>query len=81
VGRFACEKEQRMLWRNDWMAESRRLFWAGAGIMTRSWTDRRGVTAVEYAIIVGVMVSALVLSMPLIGKNLSNIFVAVSAPL
>ncbi len=50
-------------------------------ILTLPWADRRAVTAVEYAIIVGVMVAALVISIPLIGKNLTNIFTTVATPL
>jgi Flp pilus assembly pilin Flp len=63
------------------LCRSRRLVLAGARVVGRSWSDRRAVTAVEYAIIVGVMVAALVISMPLIGKNLTNIFTSVATPL
>jgi Flp pilus assembly pilin Flp len=54
---------------------------AGTARCAHSWADRRAVTAVEYAIIVGVMVAALVVSVPLIGKNLTNIFTSVATPL
>lgn len=54
---------------------------AGPGFWARARADQRAVTAVEYAIIVGVMVAALVVSMPLIGKNLTNIFTSVATPL
>jgi Flp pilus assembly pilin Flp len=54
---------------------------AGTTRFGHSWGDRRAVTAVEYAIIVGVMVAALVVSVPLIGKNLTNIFTFVATPL
>jgi len=45
------------------------------------WGDRRGITAVEYAIIAGIMVVALVVSVPLIGPSLSGIFNHVSSEL
>lgn len=61
--------------------ESGRRTGAAAGVLARAKADRRAVTAVEYAIIVGVMVAALVVSMPLIGKNLTNIFTSVATPL
>jgi Flp pilus assembly pilin Flp len=51
------------------------------GVLARTVADRRAVTAVEYAIIVGVMVAALVVGMPAIGKNLTNIFSSVATPL
>jgi len=54
---------------------------AWMGGLARAAFDRRAVTAVEYAIIVGVMVAALVVGMPSIGKNLTNIFSAVATPL
>ncbi len=47
-----------------------------------SWLeDRRGVTAVEYAIIAGIMVVALVVSVPFIAPSISSIFNNVSTKL
>ncbi len=43
--------------------------------------DRRAVTAVEYAIIAGVIVAALVVSVTSIGPALSNIFVKITPEL
>jgi pilus assembly protein Flp/PilA len=40
--------------------------------------DRRGVTAVEYAIIAGVIVTAIVISVPAIGPELASTFSTVS---
>jgi len=54
---------------------------ARPGVLALARADRRAVTAVEYAIIVGVMVAALVISMPAIGKDITNIFSAVATPL
>jgi Flp pilus assembly pilin Flp len=61
--------------------ESECLEGALMGVLVRKLADRRAVTAVEYAIIVGVMVAALVIGVPAIGKNLTNIFTSVAAPL
>jgi Flp pilus assembly pilin Flp len=63
------------------VTESERQKGVNIRALARSWADRRGVTAVEYAIIVGIMVAALVISVPLIGKNLTNIFTSVTTPL
>jgi Flp pilus assembly pilin Flp len=41
-------------------------------------SDQRGVTAVEYAIIAGVIVTAIVISVPAIGPELANTFSTVS---
>ncbi len=43
--------------------------------------DSRGITAVEYAIIAGIMVVALVLSVPAIAPSITNIFNHVSSEL
>ncbi len=43
--------------------------------------DRRGVTAVEYAIIAGIMVVAIIISLPAIGPELANTFSAVAQKL
>jgi len=43
--------------------------------------DRRAVTAIEYAIIAGVIVAALVVSVTSIGPGLSNIFVKITPEL
>jgi len=43
--------------------------------------DRRAITAVEYAIIAGIMVFAIVISVPTIGPSLANIFSAVAQKL
>jgi Flp pilus assembly pilin Flp len=61
--------------------ESERPPGAFIGGLARAALDRRAVTAVEYAIIVGIMVAALVIGMPAIGKNLTNIFSSVATPL
>ena len=43
--------------------------------------DQRAVTAIEYALIAGVMVVALVVSVPAIGTSLASIFGSVSSHL
>jgi Flp pilus assembly pilin Flp len=43
--------------------------------------DRRAVTAIEYAIIAGVIVAALVVSVSSIGPGLSNIFTKITPEL
>ncbi len=43
--------------------------------------DRRAVTAIEYAIIAGVIVAALVVSVMAIGPSLSNIFAKITPEL
>jgi Flp pilus assembly pilin Flp len=47
----------------------------------RVFADRRAVTAVEYAIIAGIMVVALVLSVPFIAPELATIFNKVGSEL
>ena len=42
--------------------------------VARLWLDRRAVTAIEYALIAGIMVTALVLGVPTIAPGISNIF-------
>jgi pilus assembly protein Flp/PilA len=53
----------------------------GKAARTALWRDRRGVTAIEYAMIAGVIVIALVTSVTAIGPNLTNIFIKAGAEL
>jgi Flp pilus assembly pilin Flp len=54
----------------------------GPGGLIAGWRgDRRGVTAVEYAIIAGIMVVALVVSVPFIAPSITSIFNNVSTKL
>jgi Flp pilus assembly pilin Flp len=43
--------------------------------------DRRGVTALEYAIIAGIMIMALAATAPHIGHSLSNVMVQIGTSL
>ncbi len=65
--RYGCYMLNLMIGEPQWLADFRR--------------DRRAVTAVEYAIIAGVIVAALVVSVTSIGPGLSNIFVKITPEL
>jgi len=62
-------------WRAQYQLSSQR------GLGRAFIADRRAITAVEYAIIVGIMVVAIVLSIPTIGPSIKIIFSSVSAEL
>ena len=50
-------------------------------LRSRLWRDRRAVTAVEYAIIAGIIVTALVISVSAIGPALNPTFNTISSEL
>ena len=42
-------------------------------MVRRAWADRRGVTAVEYAVIAGVLVAAVASAFAVLGPVLQNV--------
>jgi pilus assembly protein Flp/PilA len=48
-------------------------------IITRFVKDERGVTAIEYGLIAGLLALAIVVSVTSIGTNLKTVFTAIAA--